>query len=374
MLLDDFDYNLPEELIAQYPSEKRDECRLLVADRKTGNISHRHFYDILEYLNPGDCLVLNDSRVIPARIFGVRKGTGARIEFLLIKRIKGDTWETMVRPGRKVRKGDVILFGLDADKYINLCDSKGSGRESDEMKLIEESALLRATVSGYGDDGTRTVDFEYDGIFMEILDTIGSMPLPPYIARESELEDREMYQTVYSRVDGSVAAPTAGLHFTEELLRKASDKGVDIAYVTLHVGIGTFRPVKVDRVEDHRMHFEEYSIDEKNAEIINRCINRGGRIVSVGTTSTRTVESAAFRGEDGKYYVRAGAGSTGIFIYPGYEFKVIDSLVTNFHLPKSTLLMLISALYSREDILRVYETAVKEKYRFFSYGDAMLII
>ena len=374
MLLDDFDYNLPEELIAQYPSEKRDECRLLVADRKTGNISHRHFYDILEYLNPGDCLVLNDSRVIPARIFGVRKGTGARIEFLLIKRIKGDTWETMVRPGRKVRKGDVILFGLDADKYINLCDSKGSGRESDEMKFIEESALLRATVSGYGDDGTRTVDFEYDGIFMEILDKIGSMPLPPYIARESELEDREMYQTVYSRVDGSVAAPTAGLHFTEELLRKASDKGVDIAYVTLHVGIGTFRPVKVDRVEDHRMHFEEYSIDEKNAEIINRCINRGGRIVSVGTTSTRTVESAAFRGEDGKYYVRAGAGSTGIFIYPGYEFKVIDSLVTNFHLPKSTLLMLISALYSREDILRVYETAVKEKYRFFSYGDAMLII
>lgn len=374
MLLDDFDYNLPEELIAQYPSEKRDECRLLVADRKTGNISHRHFYDILEYLNPGDCLVLNDSRVIPARIFGVRKGTGARIEFLLIKRIKGDTWETMVRPGRKVRKGDVILFGLDADKYINLCDSKGSGRDSDEMKFIEESALLRATVSGYGDDGTRTVDFEYDGIFMEILDKIGSMPLPPYIARESELEDREMYQTVYSRVDGSVAAPTAGLHFTEELLRKASDKGVDIAYVTLHVGIGTFRPVKVDRVEDHRMHFEEYSIDERNAEIINRCINRGGRIVSVGTTSTRTVESAAFRGEDGKCYVRAGAGSTGIFIYPGYEFKVIDSLVTNFHLPKSTLLMLISALYSREDILRVYETAVKEKYRFFSYGDAMLII
>ena len=375
MRVDDFNYNLPEELIAQYPAEKRDECRLLVVDRKSGEVSHRHFYDILEYINPGDCLVLNNSRVIPARIFGVKKGTGARIEFLLIKRLEGDTWETMVRPGKKVQKGDVVLFGIDAEEYISLCDPKGSKASNEKMAEIEENAPLAAEITGYGDDGTRHVNFRYKGIFMEVLEELGRMPLPPYISRESELEDKEMYQTVYSKVDGSVAAPTAGLHFTEELLQKAKDKGVDIAYVTLHVGIGTFRPVKVDVIEDHQMHFEEYSIDEENAAIVNECIKRGGRVISVGTTSTRTIESAAYMDDEtGKYLLPAKDDSTGIFIYPGYEFKIVDSLITNFHLPKSTLLMLISALYNREDILRVYDIAVAEKYRFFSYGDAMIII
>lgn len=373
MRLDDFDYNLPEELIAQYPSEKRDECRLLVVDRSTGNISHRHFYDIIDYIKPGDLLVLNDSRVIPARIFGVKKNTGARVEFLLIKRKDGDVWETMVRPGKKVKPGDEILFGTDAQKYISLCGEKDEAAAA-ERERIESEALLKAQVTGYGDDGTRYVKFTYEGIFMEILEKIGSMPLPPYIERASDTNDSEMYQTVYSKVDGSVAAPTAGLHFTEELLQKVKDAGADIAYVTLHVGIGTFRPVKVDNIEDHKMHFEEYSVSEESAEKINRCRENGGRIICVGTTSTRTIESAAVKDESGKYVIKAGEGSTGIFIYPGYEFKLTDCLITNFHLPKSTLLMLISALYNREDILRVYETAVKEKYRFFSYGDAMFIV
>lgn len=375
MHINDFDYNLPEELIAQFPADKRDHSRLMVVDRSTGSVEHRHFYDILEYLKAGDCLVLNNSRVIPARIFGIKAATGARVEFLLIKRKDGDRWETMVRPGKKIKKGDVILFGIDADRYISECDHKGGNVKSPVMQEIEETAPLKAEVLDYGDDGTRIVEFSYKGIFLEILEELGKMPLPPYIERESVLEDKERYQTVYSKENGSVAAPTAGLHFTEELLAKAKEMGVKIAYVTLHVGIGTFRPVKCDNIEDHQMHFEEYSIDEENAEIINSVIKAGGRIISVGTTSTRTVESAAvFDDELGRFIVPAKSDSTGIFIYPGYKFKIIDSLITNFHLPKSTLLMLISALYSREDILRVYDIAVKEKYRFFSYGDAMLII
>ncbi len=375
MHINDFDYNLPEELIAQFPADKRDHSRLMVVDRSTGSVEHRHFYDILEYLKAGDCLVLNNSRVIPARIFGIKAATGARVEFLLIKRKDGDRWETMVRPGKKIKKGDVILFGIDADRYISECDHKGGNVKSPVMQEIEEAAPLKAEVLDYGDDGTRIVEFSYKGIFLEILEELGKMPLPPYIERESVLEDKERYQTVYSKENGSVAAPTAGLHFTEELLAKAKEMGVKIAYVTLHVGIGTFRPVKCDNIEDHQMHFEEYSIDEENAEIINSVIKAGGRIISVGTTSTRTVESAAvFDDELGRFIVPAKSDSTGIFIYPGYKFKIIDSLITNFHLPKSTLLMLISALYSREDILRVYDIAVKEKYRFFSYGDAMLII
>ena len=375
MHINDFDYNLPEELIAQFPADKRDHSRLMVVDRSTGSVEHRHFYDILEYLKAGDCLVLNNSRVIPARIFGIKAATGARVEFLLIKRKDGDRWETMVRPGKKIKKGDVILFGIDADRYISECDHKGGNVKSPVMQEIEETAPLKAEVLDYGDDGTRIVELSYKGIFLEILEELGKMPLPPYIERESVLEDKERYQTVYSKENGSVAAPTAGLHFAEELLAKAKEMGVKIAYVTLHVGIGTFRPVKCDNIEDHQMHFEEYSIDEENAEIINSVIKAGGRIISVGTTSTRTVESAAvFDDELGRFIVPAKSDSTGIFIYPGYKFKIIDSLITNFHLPKSTLLMLISALYSREDILRVYDIAVKEKYRFFSYGDAMLII
>ena len=348
MHINDFDYELPKELIAQTPSETRDGCRLMVVHRKDGSIEHRHFYDILEYLKPDDCLVLNNSKVLPARLFGVKEGTGAKIEFLLIKRIEGDTWETMVRPGKRLKIGASVSF-------------------SDEK-------LFRATVKNYGEDGTRIVEFQYEGIFMERLEELGEMPLPPYIERENNSEDKDRYQTVYCKEEGSVAAPTAGLHFTEELLEKAREMGVKIAYVTLHVGIGTFRPVKVENIEEHHMHFEEYYISEEAANTINSTILAGGRIVSVGTTSTRTVESAAaFDHTAGKWLVQAGAGSTGIFIYPGYEFKVIRSLITNFHLPKSTLLMLISALYNREDILRVYEIAVKEQYRLFSYGDAMLI-
>ncbi len=344
MHINDFDYHLPEELIAQYPAEKRDSSRLLVVDRRTGLLEHRHFYDILEYLNPGDCLVMNNSRVIPARLFGVKEITGARVEFLLTKRIKDDIWEAMVRPGKKLHVGDRVSFSDDGS--------------------------LSAEILEHGEGGTRIVRFEYDGDFHELLDRIGKMPLPPYIDRESGEEDKERYQTVYCREEGSVAAPTAGLHFTKELMDAAVKKGVKIAYVTLHVGIGTFRPVKCEIIEEHKMHFEEYEIDEENAAMINETKTQGGRIISVGTTSTRTVESAA--SEDG--FVTAGRGNTDIFIYPGYRFKVIDSLITNFHLPKSTLLMLVSALYNREKILAAYQEAVDQNYRFFSYGDAMLII
>lgn len=357
MHIDDFDYNLPEELIAQTPAEKRDFSRLLVVHRNDGSIEHKHFYDIIDYLHEGDCLVLNNSKVLPARLFGVKEGTGAKVEFLLIKRIEGDTWETMVRPGRRLKVGDTVLFGTNG---------------AAEQK--EGDRRFKATIKDYGEDGTRIVEFEYDGIFMERLEELGEMPLPPYIERRNNSEDKDRYQTVYCKNEGSVAAPTAGLHFTDELLEKAKEKGVKIAYVTLHVGIGTFRPVKVEKVEDHHMHFEEYFVEEEAAKTINDTILQGGRIVSVGTTSTRTVESAAeFDEASGKYLVKAGAGSTGIFIYPGYEFKIIKSLITNFHLPKSTLLMLISALYNREAILDVYDIAVREKYRFFSYGDAMFI-
>lgn len=350
MHINDFDYELPEELIAQKPQKDRDKCRLMVLRRKDNSIEHRHFFDILEYLKEGDCLLLNDSKVIPARLYGIKEGTGARVEFLLIKRIEGDTWETMVRPGKRLKPGDSVLF-------------------SDE-----EGKKLRAEILDYGEDGTRIVKMEYDGILMERLEEIGSMPLPPYISRPSNDEDKDDYQTVYCHEEGSVAAPTAGLHFTTELLEKARDKGVKIAFVTLHVGIGTFRPVKCETIEEHHMHFEEYSVSEETAEIVNETVLSGGRVISVGTTSTRTAESAAcFDEKSGKYLLKAGSGSTDIFIYPGYEFKIIESLITNFHLPKSTLMMLVSALYDREHILKAYDEAVREEYRFFSYGDAMFI-
>lgn len=344
MHISDFDYHLPEEQIAQHPADKRDASRLLVVDRKTGKLEHRHFYDILEYLDPGDCLVMNNSKVIPARLFGVKEITGAKVEFLLTKRIEDDLWEAMVRPGKKLHVGDRVSFG--------------------------EDGALSAEIIEHREGGTRTVRFEHEGDFHELLLRIGKIPLPPYIERESGDEDRERYQTVYCKEEGSVAAPTAGLHFTEALIEKALQKGVKIAYVTLHVGIGTFRPVKCENIEEHKMHFEEYLIDEESAAIINETKKAGGRVISVGTTSTRTVESAA--AEDGT--VVPGCGSTDIFIYPGYRFKVIDSLITNFHLPKSTLLMLISALYNREAILEAYREAVEQNYRFFSYGDAMLIL
>ena len=352
MKIEDFDYTLPERLIAQKPADQRDGSRLLVVHRKKReddtwddvNIEHRHFRDILDYLKPGDCLVLNDSKVIPARLFGVKEVKdkksrlpGAKAEFLLVKRVQGldnkenaceDLWEVMVRPGRRLKPGDTVLFS-----------GPGTGEAIGEDR--ESRPLLKADIIDYGQDGTRIVRFHYDGIFMERLEEIGSMPLPPYIERPSEDADRNRYQTVYCREEGSVAAPTAGLHFTDELLAKAEQKGVELAYVTLHVGIGTFRPVKVENIEDHHMHFEEYSISQEAAEKINRAKREGRRVISVGTTSTRTVESAAEWDESaGQWQLKAGSGSTGIFIYPGYEWKIIDSLITNFHLPKSTLLML----------------------------------
>ena len=345
MNINEFDYHLPQELIAQKPADRRDGSRLMAVHRDSGKVEHRHFYDILEYLNSGDCLVLNNSKVLPARLFGEKEQTGAKVEFLLIKRIEGDVWETMVRPGKRLKPGDTVAF----------------------------SPSFKAEIVDYGQDGTRLARFRYEGIFMERLEELGKMPLPPYIERASDVEDSERYQTVYCKEEGSVAAPTAGLHFTEELLEQAEKKVVQIAYVTLHVGIGTFRPVKCENIEDHQMHFEEYEVTRETADRINRVKRAGGRIISVGTTSTRTLESAAVL-KDGRYEVRAGSGSTGIFIYPGYEFKMIDSLITNFHLPKSTLLMLISAFYDREKILEIYDIAVQEKYRFFSYGDAMLLI
>lgn len=344
MKIDEFDYELPKELIAQNPAEKRDFSRLMAVNMDTGEVEHKRFYDIVDYLSKDDILVLNNSKVIPARIYGKKEETGANIEFLLSKRVEGDTWETLVRPGRRLKIGDYVSFG----------DGK-----------------LRAEIMSFGEDGTRIVKFHYDGIFMEILDEIGQMPLPPYIERENDKDDKERYQTVYAKIDGSAAAPTAGLHFTPELLEKAKAKGVKLCYVTLHVGIGTFRPVKEENVEDHHMHFEEYFIDDLTAKEINEAILEGKRVISVGTTSTRTVESAAYFDEESqKYLVKPGHGNTNIFIYPGYEWKIVNSLITNFHLPKSTLLMLISSLWNREDILRVYKIAVEERYRFFSYGDA----
>ncbi len=346
MKVEDFNYELDEHFIAQTPTIKRDSSKLMVLNRKENSISHRHFADIIEYLDKGDCLVLNNSKVIPARLFGAKVSTGVNVEFLLIKRIDGDRWESMVRPGRRLKKGDRVKF---VDDFF-------------------------ADIIDYGKDGTRIVEFKYSGIFMERLEELGKMPLPPYIQRDEIKSDKDRYQTVYCRDEGSVAAPTAGLHFTEQLLDKIEKKGIKLTYVTLHVGIGTFRPVKCDDVEEHKMHFEEYYISNEAAEQINMTKKSGGKIVSVGTTSTRTIESAVYYDEkEGFYKVKAGHASTGIFIYPGYEFKITDRLITNFHLPKSTLLMLVSALYDRNHILSAYEEAKANDYRFFSYGDAMLI-
>ena len=342
MKVSDFDYELPKELIAQEPVKIRDSCRLMVVHRKSGEIEHRIFSDITEYLRPGDCLVMNDSKVIPARLFGVKESTGVNVEFLLSKKIEGNIWETLVKPGRRLKPGDTVVFG----------DGK-----------------LRAEIKSYSDEGTRIAEFSCGGDFMEVLEELGRMPLPPYIERESNPEDKDDYQTVYAKEEGSVAAPTAGFHFTPELLERIREKGIKTVFVTLHVGIGTFRPVKVDVVEEHHMHFEHYSVSEEAAAVINETKRNGGRVISVGTTACRTMESAA----DDKGYVKAGSSDTGIFIYPGYRFKTVDNLITNFHLPKSTLMMLVSALYDREKILEAYNTAVEMKYRFFSYGDAMFI-
>lgn len=339
MKTSDFYFHLPEEQIAQVPLKDRTTSRLMVLDQKTGEIEHKHFYDIKAYLKPGDCLVLNDTRVIPARLFGARP-SGGKVEFLLLTRKEEKRWEVLVKPGKKAKIGDEIIFG---------------------------EGLLKAKVEEIIEDGKRIVSFEYEGIFEEVLDALGEMPLPPYI--HEKLEDKERYQTVYSKHEGSAAAPTAGLHFTKEILKEIEEMGVKIAYVTLHVGLGTFRPVKVEDVLNHEMHSEYYSIDEENATIINKAKAEGGRVIAVGTTSTRTLESNA----DEKGLIKAGSGWTNIFIYPGYTFKCVEALITNFHLPESTLIMLVSALAGKEAILNAYSTAVKEGYRFFSFGDAMLI-
>ena len=336
----DFDYDLPEELIAQDPLEDRSSSRLMVLDKKTGEVSHHIFKEIIKYLRPGDCLVLNNTKVIPARLYGVKEGTMAKIEILLLKRKQNDVWETLVKPGKKAKPGTKIIFG---------------------------DGILTGEVIDVVDDGNRLIQFSYDGIFEEILDKLGQMPLPPYITHQ--LKDKNRYQTVYAKYDGSAAAPTAGLHFTKELLNEVKEKGVDIAEVTLHVGLGTFRPVKVDNVLDHHMHSEFYMVSQEAADKINNAKKNGRRIISVGTTSTRTLESAA----DENGMLHECSGWTDIFIYPGYKFKVIDCLITNFHLPQSTLVMLVSALAGREHILSAYKKAVEEKYRFFSFGDAMFI-
>ncbi|MCF0185834.1 MAG: tRNA preQ1(34) S-adenosylmethionine ribosyltransferase-isomerase QueA [Bacteroidaceae bacterium] len=341
MKVSDFDYELPEELIAQDPLEKRSNSRLMVLDKLTGEITHRHFYDIKEYLKPGDCLVINNTRVIPARLFGVKHPTGGHVEILLLKRHSDTVWECLVKPGKNARVGMELSFG---------------------------EGLLMGKIIDIVDEGNRLIEFSFEGIFEEILDKLGEMPLPPYITHH--LEDKNRYQTVYAKYDGSAAAPTAGLHFTTELLEEIREMGVNIAEVTLHVGLGTFRPVKAEDVLDHHMHSEFYQVSKEAADLINETKAKGGRIISVGTTSTRTLESAA--GEDGSLTEKSGW--TEIFIYPGYKFKVIDGLITNFHLPQSTLIMLVSALAGRENVLNAYETAVKEKYRFFSFGDAMLLI
>lgn len=341
MNVKDYDYDLPEELIAQDPLEDRSSSRLMVLDRQTGDVEHRHFTDILEYLHPGDCLVINNTKVIPARLFGVKEDTQAKIEVLLLKRKENDIWETLVKPGKKAKPGTKLVFG---------------------------DGLLTAEVVDVVEEGNRLIQFHYDGIFEEILDQLGQMPLPPYITHQ--LKDKNRYQTVYAKYDGSAAAPTAGLHFTKELLQKVKDMGVDIAEVTLHVGLGTFRPVKVDNVLDHHMHSEFYMVSQEAADKINRAKESGHRVIAVGTTSTRTLEAAA--DENGRLHETSGW--TEIFIYPGYQFKVIDALITNFHLPQSTLVMLVSALAGREHVLHAYEIAVKERYRFFSFGDAMLIL
>lgn len=341
MSVKDYDYELPKELIAQDPLEDRSSSRLMVLDKTTGEFEHKVFKDITDYLMPGDCLVVNNTKVIPARLYGVKEGTEAKIEILLLKRRENDIWETLVKPGKKAKPGTKIIFG---------------------------EGLLTGEVIDIVEEGNRLIQFHYDGIFEEILDRLGQMPLPPYITHQ--LKDKNRYQTVYAKYDGSAAAPTAGLHFTPELLQKVKDMGVEIAEVTLHVGLGTFRPVKEENVLEHHMHSEYYMISKEAAEKINHAKESGHRVIAVGTTSTRTMESAA--DENGR--LKETSGWTEIFIYPGYQFKVIDGLITNFHLPESTLVMLVSALAGREHVLHAYEEAVKEKYRFFSFGDAMLII
>ena len=336
----DFYFDLPQELIAQDPLEDRSSSRLMVLDRKTGEIEHHIFKEVIDYLNPGDCLVVNNTKVIPARLFGSKEGTEAKIEILLLKRKENDVWETLVKPGKKAKPGTIISFG---------------------------DGLLTGEVIDVVEEGNRLIKFTYDGIFEEILDQLGQMPLPPYITHQ--LKDKNRYQTVYAKHDGSAAAPTAGLHFTPELLEAIKAKGVNIAHVTLHVGLGTFRPVKVEDVTNHHMHSEFYIVEEDQAKLINETKQRGGKIVSVGTTSCRTLESAT----DDQGVLHAGSGWTDIFIYPGYQFKMIDRLITNFHLPESTLLMLVSALAGKDNIMAAYEEAVKERYRFFSFGDAMFI-
>ena len=340
MNVTDFNFELPPELIAQDPLEDRSASRLLVLDKKTGEMEHRHFRDILHYLKKGDCLVINDTKVIPARLMGHKVGTDAGIEVLLLKRKSDNVWETLVKPGKKMKVGAEVSFG---------------------------DGLLKGKVIDVVDEGNRLIQFRYDGIFEEILDQLGEMPLPPYITHK--LQDKNRYQTVYAKHEGSAAAPTAGLHFTKELLQQVQDAGVKIAHVTLHVGLGTFRPVKVEDVTQHHMHSEFYVVEEDQAKLINDTKAAGGRVIAVGTTSCRTLESAT--GEDG--ILKSGSGWTEIFIYPGYHFKMIDGLITNFHLPESTLVMLVSALAGKEHIMAAYEEAVREKYRFFSFGDAMLI-
>lgn len=373
MNVSDFDYELPEELIAQDPLEVRSSSRLMVLDKETGAIEHKHFSDIIDYLHPGDCLVLNDTKVIPARLLGIKKDTGAHVEILLLNRKEADVWECLVRPGKKLRNGAVAEFG---------------------------DGLLEAEITDTLPDGNRLVRFRYEGIFEEVLDRLGEMPLPPYITHK--LKDKNRYQTVYAVHEGSAAAPTAGLHFTNELLAAISDKGVNIAKLTLHVGLGTFRPVKAATVEEHEMHSEFYQVSPETADLINNTLTRGGRVVSVGTTSTRTMESAAVINPEyeqliaegrkpviynglsmikldeehyvSKYIIKAGSDDTSIFIYPGYEWKIVEALSTNFHLPQSTLIMLVSALAGYDHIMHAYNEAVSERYRFFSFGDAMLII
>lgn len=340
MKVKDFDFYLPEELIAQHPAEKRDESRLLVLDKESGNIEHKIFKDIIGYLNEGDCLVLNNTRVLPARLIGEKENTGGKMEFLLLKRINKDKWETLVKPGKRAKIGSKFVFG----------DGK-----------------LKAEVKEMGEDGSRIVEFEYNGIFEEVLDELGQMPLPPYITEK--LDDKEKYQTVYSKEVGSAAAPTAGLHFTEELLNTIKEKKIKVVFLTLHVGLGTFRPVKAENIEDHHMHSEYYTLSKESADIINKTKEEGRRVIAVGTTSSRTLETIG--DENGK--VREQSGWTDIFIYPGYKFKIVDALITNFHLPQSTLLMLVSALSKKEIIMKAYEEAVKDRYRFFSFGDAMFL-
>ncbi|MED3933745.1 tRNA preQ1(34) S-adenosylmethionine ribosyltransferase-isomerase QueA [Priestia megaterium] len=342
MKVDLFDFHLPEELIAQTPLEQRDASRLMVLNKETGNVKHHMFHDLLDYVREGDCLVLNDTRVLPARLFGIKEDTGANIEVLLLKQTQGDTWETLVKPAKRVKEGTVISFG--------------DGR-------------LTAVCKETSDQGGRLLEFNYEGIFYEVLEQLGEMPLPPYI--KERLDDQERYQTVFAREQGSAAAPTAGLHFTEEMLEQLKEKGVHIAFLTLHVGLGTFRPVSVDDLEEHDMHSEFYQVSEGTAALLNSVREKGGRIISVGTTSTRTLETIATE-HNGKFV--ASSGWTNIFIFPGYEFKAIDGMITNFHLPKSTLIMLVSALAGRENVISAYEQAVAEKYRFFSFGDAMLIL